>query len=444
MEKSSPSKPETSEREGAVAVAEAPLLETYERRGPKLLRRVTAGRFEGVSSLPTDALGAKDKKQPGAGLWWQLFLRGMKPDAEPGRPFGIVDLFSGSGGFSVGVHEAARAVGLAPRSIACADMDGDALGVYKRNFDPAWVLHRNVADLVDYHVYGRGAEAEWAYPPEIIEPSFARLAGKVDMLIAGPPCQGHSNLNNHTRRDDPRNQLYLAAVATGLALDAKAIVVENVPDVRRDALAVVETARKVLESSGFHVSDAVLSATELGGGQTRKRHFLVATRRPHLPLEDAARLLAKAPMTLRDMIGNLEDHRSDSPMDASPELSVENRERIDYLFDNEIYDLPDHVRPECHRNGHSYPSVYGRLSWEKPSQTITTGFMTPGRGRYIHPSRRRVLTPREAARVQGFPDSFDFVGSGAPPSRASLAKWIGDAVPSWLGYTAALCALTGL
>ena len=148
-------------------------------------------------------------------------------------------------------------------------------------------------------------------------------------------------------------------------------------------------------------------------------------------------------MVLKETIGDLETRDTEDLMDQVPQLSAENQDRINYLFEHDLFDLPNQVRPDCHKNGHTYPSVYGRLSWDKPSQTITTGFLTPGRGRYIHPSKRRVLTPREAARIQGFPDWFDFVGQGEPPSRTSLSKWIGDAVPTPLGYAAVLTALSG-
>ena len=85
-----------------------------------------------------------------------------------------------------------------------------------------------------------------------------------------------------------------------------------------------------------------------------------------------------------------------------------------------------------------------RSALEQPSQTITTGFSTPGRGRYIHPERRRVITAHEAARIQSFPDSFRFVVNGHDPSRLALTKWIGDAVPPLLGYAATLPLLTRL
>jgi DNA (cytosine-5)-methyltransferase 1 len=377
-------------------------------------------------------------------LWWKEYLKGTAIDAEFGHRLSIADLFCGCGGLSLGVYEAARAVGLRPRTLLSVDADAEALEVYRRNFAPEYVLAVNAGLLTDYHVYSRGEEAALAYEPAIVHPKVKRLVGKVDVLVAGPPCQGHSNLNNHTRRDDPRNQLYVATAATGIALKAGAIIIENVPEVTRDSLQVVATVTKILEDSNYSVSDAVLNATELGAGQTRKRHFLVATCKKHVVLKAAAELLKKEPLTLRELIGDLEARPGTSFMDEVPMFSQENQARIDYLFDNEEYNLPDNVRPDCHKNGTTYTSVYGRLRWDKPAQTITTGFVTPGRGRFIHPSQRRVLTPREAARIQGFPDGFDFLGQGEPPSRTLLAKWIGDAVPTQLGYSAVLAALSGL
>ena len=87
-------------------------------------------------------------------------------------------------------------------------------------------------------------------------------------------------------------------------------------------------------------------------------------------------------------------------------------------------------------------SVYGRLKPANPAPTITTGFMTPGRGRFIHPTERRTLTPLEAARIQGFPDTYDFNDpAGGAPTSQKLGKWIGDAVPMPLGYAATLAAI---
>jgi DNA (cytosine-5)-methyltransferase 1 len=417
--------------------------EEYWSESGAVVREVKAGRLAGLSRMPL--LESEPTEANCAHLWWGGFLRGASIDSGSSRgKLSIVDIFCGSGGLSLGAYEAARSVGYSPSTLACIDVDSDALGVYARNFKPLEVLHENAASLIDCHVYGRGRDAELAYVPTITDRRLARIVGRVDLVVAGPPCQGHSNLNNHTRRADPRNQLYVPAVAMAIALSARAIVVENVPEVLRDSLKVVETATKILSDSGYTVSTATLNAINLGGGQTRRRHFLVATMSPHMEIELAAKALQKKHLSLRQIIGDLEHRTPSGFMDEVPVLSLENQSRIEYLFDNGMYDLPDKVRPNCHKNGTTYTSVYGRLSWDKPSQTITTGFLTPGRGRFIHPSIRRVLTPREAARIQGFPDTFDFIGPNPPPSRVAVSKWIGDAVPTQLGYSVVLAAVSGL
>ena len=79
---------------------------------------------------------------------------------------------------------------------------------------------------------------------------------------------------------------------------------------------------------------------------------------------------------------------------------------------------------------------YGRMDPDKPAPTLTTGYATPGRGRFIHPTKPRTLLPREAARIQGFPDWFSFQAGDEQPPRASLNTWLGNAVPSILGFVA--------
>jgi DNA (cytosine-5)-methyltransferase 1 len=73
--------------------------------------------------------------------------------------------------------------------------------------------------------------------------------------------------------------------------------------------------------------------------------------------------------------------------------------------------------------------MYGQLKWDEPAQTITTGFGSMGQGRYVHPSRPRTLTPHEAARLQFFPDWFDFTAGGTQMRRGVWATMIGNAVP---------------
>jgi DNA (cytosine-5)-methyltransferase 1 len=423
-------------------------VESYFFNEGKVLRALSkAGALMSGSAVENRA----DGDLPGSPAWWQSFLRGgtvfADVQAAEHPPIRSVDAFCGCGGLTLGATQAAIATGRLLESVAAIDVDEEGLKVHSANFGTKHLLHANASSLVDWHVSGEGKKARFAYEPEIVDPALAGEVGKIDLFLAGPPCQGHSNLNNRTRREDPRNVLYITAVALGVGLRARAIVMENVPDVVNDKSDVVETARALLDSAGYKwIDSGVLAADHLGGAQTRKRYFLVAT------LDDApgaadikqiALCLKQPPQPLSWAISDLLEIQNEGPqariMDTVPAMSAENAIRIKHLFDNNLHILPDAVRPDSHKNGHTYPSVYGRLWWDKPAGTVTTGFLTPGRGRHIHPLKPRVITPREAARIQSFPDTFNFVvNPEVPPSRAALQKWIGDAVPPLLGYAATL------
>jgi DNA (cytosine-5)-methyltransferase 1 len=131
----------------------------------------------------------------------------------------------------------------------------------------------------------------------------------------------------------------------------------------------------------------------------------------------------------------LKDSTDDTLYDGCGLLSDENQKRIDYLFKYDKHDLPSKLRPRCHKGDHGYKSMYGRLWADRPAQTITTGFRSPGQGRYVHYSRKRTLTPHEAARLQCFPDFFDF---SSATTKSSLSTMIGNAVPMPLAYVFAM------
>lgn len=347
---------------------------------------------------------------------------------------------------TLGMRGAARSIGIDLEVALAADADADALGIYAANHGPAMALTADVQSLVSYKVTGRGETARWGTRPALVNPNMRAFLDPLDVVIAGPPCQGHSNLNNKTRREDARNLLYVTTVAFAVATDARLCIIENVPDVLLDRYEVVSTARTLLVNGGYAVSDAVLSANDYGVGQRRRRHFMVAAKGLDEPLVLPGSLngLEVTPLTLRHAIGDLAARKGRSIMDTVGTLSPDNETRINWLFRNKAYDLPDKQRPDCHRNGHTYPSVYGRMKWDEPTQTITTGFLCPGQGRYVHPSNRRTVTPREAARIQGFPDSYDFCPPSVPTSRSLLRKVIGDAVPPPLARAVCLAGLTAL
>jgi DNA (cytosine-5)-methyltransferase 1 len=376
---------------------------------------------------------------------WGQLIRERHPQGWPGgggQVLNSVDVFSSVGGLTLGAGIAAASRGLSLRSRAAVDLDGPALEVHQANLGTEHLVRGSASLVVDSVVHGRGEGATFAYEPVLIDEVLASLAGEVDLLLAGPPCQGHSNLNNHTRRDDPRNDLYLLAPAIAVGLRAPMVVIENVPEVTSAKSDVVRTAISLLRGAGYHVVAGVIKATDLGWPQTRRRYFIVASRLTEpVPLADVVGALRAPARGVSWLLEDLLDHPAEGFMDAVPQLTEENRRRIDFLFRENLFNLPNDERPECHRSGTSYGATYGRMRWDEPAPTLTTGFSTPGRGRFIHPLRPRVLTPREAARIQGFPDWFSFGDAAAPPSRKQLTQWIGNAVPSPLGWAAVLSCL---
>jgi DNA (cytosine-5)-methyltransferase 1 len=241
-------------------------------------------------------------------------------------------------------------------------------------------------------------------------------AGNVDLLVAGPPCQGNSDLNNHTRRAGPKNGLYARLARCAEVLRPTHVVIENVPGVLHDKGNVVGRTEECLRHLGYPVAAGILDADAVGVPQMRRRHFMVASQAVEVDLGALTGVYRCPRRSLRWAIEDLLDVSGEAAIDVAATLSSDNQARIAYLFDNDLYDLPDSRRPDCHRlKAHSYKAMYGRLRWDQPAPTITSGFGSPGQGRYIHPLRRRTLTPHEAARIQFFPDFFRF---GALPCGA--------------------------
>lgn len=337
----------------------------------------------------------------------------------------IADIFAGCGGMSLGLQEAARRAGHRIEVALAVDSDRHVVDIYKRNIGGN-VQVADVATLFDGQIGEPLTKAERKLVADI---------GRVPIILGGPPCQGHSDLNNHTRRNDPKNALYLSMVRAAEVLQPAIVVVENVTAVQWDKSGVVQLAKGRFEQLGYSVDGRVIDLWKLGVPQRRRRFVLLASKISGL---DPTVLLdsmlsdgnGHAARTVRWAIEDLLDVDSTSTFDTPSNKSKANAARMAFLFEHGRYDLPNDQRPDCHKDGnHSYVSVYGRLRWDRPAQTITTGFGSMGQGRYVHPQRRRTITPHEAARLQTFPDWFDF-GENTP--RGVLSKVIGNAVPPFL------------
>lgn len=415
----------------------------FDRANGKIVRTINFGgeKLEGETSCKGVA-----NFRPEIG-WYLSRLRGNQTTWNTGEKgtLRILDMFSGAGGLSLGAAEAARAAGWKYELKAAMDVDATALKVHKRNLKTKLLVTRDIQELIDYQIWKTQTGLEFSEPPEALY-ELESLKGKVDLIIAGPPCQGHSNLNNHTRRVDDRNRLYLTVPAVAAATGANLVVIENVQGVLKDKHNVVGKTVMLLESLGFEVANVLnstLKAEQFGVPQLRRRHFLVASRYGMPKLNELAGVLETSPITALQAISGISKPSKKSLFDENAELSIENHARVNFLHDNDLYDLPNTERPDCHKDGHTYPSVYGRIYPDKPANTLTTGFLSPGRGRFIHPTERRGLTPHEAARLQGFPDDFKFETA---PGRAlsgngHYSKIIGDAVPPLLGFVPALAAI---
>lgn len=414
---------------------------SFEIDGNRIHRTLSVGGLTARSSYPVVSSTGDD-----LGDWWRSFLGGqtITPEQNLGTIRGL-DLFCGPGGLALGFTQACRELGFDFASEAAIDDDAGAVDVYATNHGTKRRISASVRSLIDFQVRGMGEKARFLYEPEILDGVAAELVGNVDVVLAGPPCQGHSNLNNHTRRTDRRNELYLTVPAFAIATGASMVVIENVPAVIHDRQQVVASTKSLLEAAGYEVTLGRAFADRLGWPQTRQRFFLLA-RKGATPfdIEQVGEALASEQRSLWWAIQDLEDEAVDGKLVVESGYSDENLRRIDWLFDNDEHNLPPSERPECHQEGTTYNAVYGRLFRDRPAPTITTGFMTPGRGRYIHPTRRRTLTPHEAARLQGFPDGYNFhPHSDKVSSKTQLGKWIGDAVPMPLGYVAGLAVLGG-
>ncbi len=337
----------------------------------------------------------------------------------------LVDLFCGCGGLSLGVWEAARAAGLRIRIGLALDAARKPLAVYEENFETSdgASIEAPIESIFDGKIGRRLTSRERA---------LQERTGRVDLLVAGPPCQGHSDLNNTTRRADPRNQLYLRVVRATEVLAPSVVIIENVPAVLLDHARVVEVAGVRLSKLGYHVCDCVAQLADLGVPQNRKRHILVASRTAGFDVDQWLSRLRRRTKSVGRFVAGLEDEpeQYSDPFFRPSHMTSANRRRVGYLFDHDVYDLPDRLRPPCHRDkNHSYVSMYGRMHWDKPAQTITSGFGSMGQGRFVHPTRPRTLTAHEAARLQGFPDFFDF---SSVAGVTALREMIGNAVPPQL------------
>lgn len=302
----------------------------------------------------------------------------------------LLSLFTGGGGLDLGFERACAEV------VACVDNDPESCKTLRYN-RPNWnVLERDVRN----------------YAPDI--------AGEIDIVAGGPPCQGFSSAGKGNP-DDARNFLWKEYFRIVEAAQPRAIVLENVSGLKHrrngDHLSGILDA---LETQGYHFAMGILNAADFGVPQTRRRLFVIGLRAgtPTLPTPTA-----ETWATVREAISDLEGT-------VKPELNHVPNNHAPHVVQRWKKLAPGEVDPNFRR---------GRLDYDAPSHTIRAGGGYGPKGDHlagfhppIHPTLPRQLTVREAARIQTFPDDWIFQGS-----KTAQGRQVGNAVPTLLGEAVA-------
>lgn len=334
--------------------------------------------------------------------------------------FDVIDFFCCGGGMSLGFASLWEFF----RILGGVDINSTSLKTYELNHGTQ-VLNADITTI----------------SPEsnVIQQTFNLKKNRPLVVIGCAPCQGFSA---HRKKDgdkpeDERNTLigYFSDIAVNLNPDF--VVMENVPEILTGKYKNhYEEAKKVFAQNGYYVVQRVYNAAGFGVPQTRNRAIIVASKYKNFVLPDEL-LSEEEYKTVRDAIADLPyvDARCQTEMvDRYHRCSTHKQSTIDVIAQvpHDGGSRPKGVGPKCLDKVNGFSDVYGRLSWDKPSITITQYARNPASGRYSHPEQDRGLTIREAARLQSFPDGYLWNGS-----LGDAFKQIGEAVPPLLALAIA-------
>lgn len=349
-----------------------------------------------------------------------------------------IDLFSGCGGLSLGFMKAGYTIKKA------VEFDSPIANTYKLN-------HPEVEMIVD--------------DIRNIDTTGIFKNGDADIIIGGPPCQGFSMAGARIRHgfiDDPRNYLFKHYFNVVKEVRPRVFVMENVKGMQTmqngkifEEILSIFSDSVAMGGTTYHLFHRVIKAVDFGIPQKRERLIIIGTTISNILFDDlweeTKRDIEKEypgyfdQVTVWDAIGNLPSVSQDGIVEnPSP---VTNYQKYLSCNNNEItnHKQSNHSAKVIERmskigNGQNYTELqekinsihsgsYGRLCWDEAAPTITTRFDTPAGGRFTHPVENRTLSPREAARIQSFPDDFVFYGA-----KREISRQIGNAVPPKISY----------
>ncbi|MGI4846012.1 MAG: DNA cytosine methyltransferase [Janthinobacterium lividum] len=363
----------------------------------------------------------------------------------------MLDLFCGTGALSYGLETASRRL----RTVGGIDANQAAARTAALNHPNAKI---------------KCAPIETLLPEEMLALSGV---GTIDVIVGGPPCQGFSSLrpSRGAGLDDPRNSLYKEFVKYVHTLRPRVFLLENVVGMLTAGEGVLVAEMLAgFNHAGYEVDWRVLNAANFGIPQKRERFFLLGVRKnlgarvlPEFPVP-THRFVGKVigtrlkdrymvnqisglpPVTVWDAISDLPTLKSGESCtsyrtDAQNSYQAARRRGNNSVLtlhqaashNIKMLEVIKHAGASIHALpkglvSSGYSSCYSRLASDEPSTTITVKFTSPASSKCIHPTDDRAITPREAARLQSFDDSFLFAGS-----KTDIASQIGNAVPPLFG-----------
>lgn len=350
----------------------------------------------------------------------------------------VVDLFCGAGGLTLGFERAGF------NTLVASDYQKDTLNTYKTNFPEAAIVQKDIRELTAEELMEAG--------------SFD--AEDVDMIIGGPPCKGFS-MAGERDPDDPRNSLFEEYIRIVKKLDPDAILMENVKGIltMQDG-AYVEKILTQLRNLGYKVpKPRVVNAADFGVPQTRERVIFTGVKDGSFNLPDPThkgiekgqtkigeKSGSKPYVTIEEAVSDLSflgpgEESSNYEKEPESEYQREMRQNANQLMNHKAPNHSSHIverfsKIEEGKGMESLPeeeqtAKHSLQKWhrEDPANTVTT---LPED--FVHYSKNRIPTVREMARIQSFPDDFEFKGprtTGGKRRRHSCPQYsqIGNAVP---------------
>ena len=326
-----------------------------------------------------------------------------------------IDLFCGAGGLTHGLIKSGVNV------VAGFDIQESCKYAYEKNNPGAKFFAQDVETLDSRDVIKM-------FPD-----------GDAKLLAGCAPCQPFSRYSQgRDAKNDTRWPLLYAFSRLIDEVMPEMVTMENVPDVMKHE--VYHDFVEQLKEAGFKVWADKIYCPDYGMPQRRMRHVLVASRIGDIELIVPKRKPNQY-RTVKQTIGKLPpiaagESCGKDPLHTAAGLTDINMLRIRSSKPGGTWrDWPPELRADCHRraSGKTYVGVYARMEWDEPSPTITTQCYGFGNGRFGHPEQDRAISLREAALLQTFPKSYQFLPRGEKVSFSTIGTMIGNAVPVALG-----------